>query len=59
MSKSDEFLALGKKEVADILGRDELYVLSEEQVRFLHHCAVSCLHRVPTRTGKNGKVREF
>ena len=33
VSKSDEFLNLSKKDVLDILDRDELYVTSEEQVR--------------------------
>ena len=32
VGKSDEFMNLGKKEVMDILSRDELYVTSEEQV---------------------------
>ena len=41
VSKSDEFLNLSKKDVLDILDRDELYVTSEEQVRMENLSSIS------------------
>ena len=39
VAKSDEFQNLSKREVLEILSRDELYVTTEEQVRF--YCVTS------------------